>query len=325
MNSGVNLKNKSTIQSPEISVIIPFYGDAKDLSRCLEGLSKQNFNFDFEIIVAESGNDPKVEDLINSKNNAHLISSSSLMYPGKARNLGATYSKANLLAFIDADCIPAPGWLSEICSSLKNGNDIAIGPVINLYPFHPVASVDNIFLFIDFQKHRSLKNIDHFAGCNFGISKDLFYKVEGFPEDTEIAEDTIFSEKAIRKGKVYFNKKMVVKHSGRKSIKGLKRHHESFGFYKGYLNFQVSSAQNNLRKNYFYPVILGFRRLIYILIRTLQWNPVGLFRIIFFSPLLFLGISSWITGFRKGEQKFLSETTIQNYRSTLKNSNKEHV
>jgi glycosyltransferase involved in cell wall biosynthesis len=325
MNSDFKLKTHSLVKSPVISVIIPFYGDLNDLTECLEGLSNQNFNFDFEIIVSESGNDSKVEDLINFMDNAQLISSSSLMYPGKARNLGVKYSNASLLAFIDSDCVPSPCWLSEIYFSLNNGNDIVIGPVLNLYPFHPVASVDNIFLFTDFQKHRSSKNINHFAGCSFGISKKLFYVAERFPEDSEIAEDTIFSEKVLKKGKVCFNKKMIVKHKGRKEIKQFKKHHEKFGFYKGYLNLKTSSSNKNYRKNYFYPAILGLRRLIYILIRTLQWNPVGLIRVIIFFPLLLLGISSWIRGFRNGELKFISEISIHDYGITLDNSNKEHI
>ncbi len=105
MNLTDNKKNNSKIQTPVLSVIIPFYGDIKDLSKCLEGLSYQNFNFDFEIIVTESGNDPKVFSLINSVHNAQLVSSSYLMYPGKARNLGVKYSKANLLSFIDSDVV----------------------------------------------------------------------------------------------------------------------------------------------------------------------------------------------------------------------------
>ncbi len=308
---------------PEISVIIPFRGDKKELSGCLEGLNKQNIKKKFEIIIVESRNNLGSELLINSINDVLVISSSLTMYPGKARDLGVKYSRADLLVFIDADCIPVPDWLSECYSSIKNGNDIVIGPVINLYPFHPVASIDNVFLFSDFQKRRPQKNIAHFAGCNFGITKELFDETGKFQEDVEIAEDTNFSKFALQKGKIYFNKKMIVKHSGRKEYSEFIKHHESFGFYKGYLNLKTSHSQDRLKENYFYPILLGAKRLIYISIRTLQWNPVGLLRIIFYFPFLLIGISAWINGFRKGNRKFLSEMSSSSATISLKNSQKK--
>src|SRR3989337_3345121 len=323
MNSAGNIKVRSKIRSPEISVIIPFHGKVQDLTKCIAGLKHQNFNFKFEIIVVESGNDPGVGYLINSIDNAALVTSSYLMYPGKARNLGVTYSTSKFLAFIDADSIPEEDWLSEIYFSLKKGNDNVIGPVINLHPFHPIATVDNLFLFIDFQKHRSSRNVDHFTGCSLGMTKDLFYKAGEFPENIKIGEDTKFSESALKKGKIYFNKKMIVRHSGRKNYSDFKKHHWSFGFYRGYFNHKILPKESKFRRNYFYPVLLGSRRLLYITIRTLQWNPVGLLRVIFYSPFLILGISAWIDGFRKGNQKYLSEINFQSTNIPLENSLKE--
>ena len=319
MDSSVNIRVRSNVSSPVISVIIPFYGEKNDLFKCLGGLKKQNFIFEYEIIVVESHSDPATVELIKFSDKTTLISSDSLMYPGKARNLGIASSTADLLAFIDADCVPELNWLPEIYSSLKRGYDIVIGPVLNLYPLHPIASVDNLFLFTDFQKHPSLKNFHHFPGSNFGITKELFYKAGKFPEDIQLAEDTLFSESALRKGKILFNKNVIVRHSGRKNFAGFKKHLESFGFYKGYLNLR-SAPQNKLRRNYFFPVLLGLKRLAYITIRTLQWNPPGLFRIIFFFPFLMFGISAWITGFRKGNRKFLSETGSGNSEIFLKDS-----
>ncbi|MEJ2617999.1 MAG: glycosyltransferase [Ignavibacteriaceae bacterium] len=301
-----NIRTDSNVQVPELSVIIPFSGCSNDLYKCLERLRNQTFARNFEIIVVESGSDSGVQKLASSLHNAKIISSSSLMYPGKARNSGVKHSKADFFAFIDADCVPVKGWLSAIYSSLKKGNDIVIGPVINLYPFHPVASVDNLFLFTDFPKQRRSKKFEHFAGCNFGITRDLFQKIGGFNEDMKIAEDTKFSESAITKGKIYFNNKMIVRHSGRKKLSGFKKHHESFGFYKGYLNHQGSYTKSKLRNNYFYPVLLGFRRMIYISVRTLQWNPAGILRIIFYFPVFILGLSAWIKGFREGQSEYLA-------------------
>ncbi len=307
MNLRVNSKDHSQIFSPLISVIIPFYGDIKDLRNCLQGIQKQNFNEAFEIIVVESGNDPKVKQLISSIPNTVLISSSSLMFPGKARNLGVADSVANYLAFIDADCVPLPNWLSEIYSSLTNGSEIVIGPITNLYPFHPVASVDNLLQFPDFQKRRPSTKITHFPACNLGITKQLFNRTGGFREDVVTGEDVIFSESAISNcnDKIFFNSRLEVKHSGRKSLNQLIKHNESLGFHRGYLSLKISPGRNKYRGTFLFAFLFGFRRLAYISLRTLQWNPISLFRIVFYFPILILGLSAWVKGFWKGNQKYL--------------------
>lgn len=298
---------KSTLV--EISVIIPFHGEKNDLLRCIKALSNQSINLNSQIIVVESGYQPEVKELINKDHNINLISSHSLLFAGKARNLGVANSTAKLLAFIDADCVPSLTWLSEVYSSLINGNEIVVGPVINLYPLHPVASVDNLIQFLDFQKHRSPKGIDHFPGCNFGITKELFTKSGGFPEETDIGEDTKFSEIVLKglKAKISFNKKMTVQHSGRKELTSFLKHHVNFGYYRGYTKHGISSVYSKFNSSFVYSIIFGIKRLIIICIRTLQWNPAGLLRIIFYFPCLILGLSAWVIGFIKGNQKAMEE------------------
>jgi hypothetical protein len=85
------------------------------------------------------------------------------------------------------------------------------------------------------------------------------------------------------------------------------KHNESLGFHRGYLKLKISPGHKKFLSNFFYSFFFGCKRLIYISIRTLQWNPVGTLRIIFYFPFLILGLSAWVKGFRKGNQKFLAE------------------
>jgi glycosyltransferase involved in cell wall biosynthesis len=295
--------------APQVSVIIPFHGSKDDLLICLNGLKKQKTNINFEVIVVENGNLHSLKSDLHSLHNVKLKSSKEVMYPGKARNIGAASSSSNILAFTDADCVPSPNWISEIFKSIMKGNKIVIGPVTNLYPLHPIASVDNLLQFPDFQKYRTSNKIAHFPGCNFGMTRVLFNKTEGFPEDVVTGEDVKFSESAIRicEDKISFNTKLIVQHGGRKNIKSFMNHNDSLGFHRGYLNLKISSSRNKYRYTFLYAFLFGIKRLIYISIRTLQWNPLGLFRIVFYFPLVILGLSAWVIGFWRGNQKFLEE------------------
>ncbi len=303
-----NIEDKKTLIA-QVSVIIPFHGNKDDLVNCLKGLMNQKTDINFEILVVESANVFSIKDYINSFQNVKLISSQDLLYPGKARNIGVANSSSNLLAFIDADCVPPANWLEEVYSALKKGNEIVIGPIINLYPFHPIASVDNLLQFPDFQKRRRSNKIAHFPACNLGITKMLFLKAIGFPEDVIIGEDIMFSEVAINKnnGKVLFNPRLVVKHSGRKQIISFLEHNFSLGFYRGYLSLKISSDRNKFRGTFLYALLFGIKRLVYITVRTLQWNPTGVFRIIFYFPFLIIGLSAWMIGFWKGNKKLMKE------------------
>ena len=43
-----------------------------------------------------------------------------------------------------------------------------------------------------------------------------------------------------------------------------------------------------------------YSKLGYIVFCTVQWNPVGLLRIIVLLPILLLGLAAWVKGFRHG-------------------------
>ncbi|MFW9929581.1 MAG: glycosyltransferase, partial [Candidatus Thorarchaeota archaeon] len=257
---------------PELSVIIPFHGEKKYLEKCLEGMLNQKSGLKYEIIVVESENKNDIKDLACSYPNIIFISSDTLLYPGRARNLGVNKSNSEFLAFIDADCIPETDWASNIFSSLNDGYDIVLGPILNLYPAHPIASVDNLLVFPDFQKSHPSKSFIHFPPCNLGITKKLFIESGGFPEEIKIGEDTKFSRSVLRKcnPKIIYNNKIIVRHSGRKNFVQFMKHQQSFGYNRGYSDSKKNIAGSELKKNFLYSFFYGCRRRSYIFIRTLQ-------------------------------------------------------
>jgi GT2 family glycosyltransferase len=63
-----------------------------------------------------------------------------------ARNLGVRHARGAVVAFIDDDCLPDPGWLAAIADGFAAHDDVAVitGPVHPLPPrganVHPVSS-----------------------------------------------------------------------------------------------------------------------------------------------------------------------------------------
>lgn len=288
------------MRKPVISIIIPFHGAKDDLKVCLDLLKTQTFTFPCEIIIVKSGRDSEVNSITNKIPNVLLLCSDKVMPPGFARNLGVKHSSAPLLAFTDADCAPSPGWLLELYNSLQE-NEVVIGPVLNLYPFHPFASVDNLLQFTDFQKYGN-NAVSHFPACNLGMRKEVFLNTHGFPENLLTGEDVYFSQQVIKSGiKVFYNKELIIRHSGRRTFSGLLKHNRTLGYYRGLYQLKIKSfaAEKN---PLLYSVYYSLRRFLYITIKTLQWNPSGLLRLLFYFPIFAAGLYAWGRGFYYGSK-----------------------
>src|SRR6516162_6863980 len=96
---------------PQISVVIPSYRAAATLPRVLAALEPQVAGQTREVVVVDSSGDGSIDDLAFRFPWARFVALDERTLPGRARNLGAQLTQGELLAFLDADVIPAPGCL----------------------------------------------------------------------------------------------------------------------------------------------------------------------------------------------------------------------
>ncbi|NJO81248.1 MAG: glycosyltransferase [Cyanobacteria bacterium RM1_2_2] len=128
-----------------VSVIIPVFNDAERLKLCLTALENQTYPPDrYEVIVVDNGSDhpESIRAAVEPYDNGRFASEPS---PGSyaARNLGLSLAQGEVIAFTDADCIPAPNWIErgiiQLCQTPNCGQ--VVGKV-NLFfadPQHPTA------------------------------------------------------------------------------------------------------------------------------------------------------------------------------------------
>ena len=91
-----------------ISVVIPHYNAPEHLARVVEAIRAQDVADEVEIIVADDGSDhvPHVPG-------ATVVSQDDLGFrAAAARNLGASHARGEILAFLDGDTVPEPGYLA---------------------------------------------------------------------------------------------------------------------------------------------------------------------------------------------------------------------
>ena len=100
-------------------MIIPTHNSERTIVNCINSLISQSFPRErFEIIVIDDGSTDETTNLAKSAG-ADLVVGTEPCFQGKARNVGVSNSRSNLLAFIDSDCEAQEGWLNSILQGLE--------------------------------------------------------------------------------------------------------------------------------------------------------------------------------------------------------------
>ncbi|MBN9335934.1 glycosyltransferase family 2 protein [Devosia sp.] len=179
-------------EQPAVSVIIPHLNDADGLRLCLTALAAQQVDRPIEIIVVDNGS-RELPDFATSLVPGLRLLREPTPGPGPARNLGAAMAEAPLLAFIDADCVPAPGWLASILGHFDSHpeTDFAGGD-IRIRPARPgrmsaVEAYENVY---SYRTRLYVERYGFAATGNMVVRADVFRSVGPFGgigsmEDTE--------------------------------------------------------------------------------------------------------------------------------------------
>jgi glycosyltransferase involved in cell wall biosynthesis len=119
----VAMKSKLT---PFVSIIIPVFNDNDYLSLCLNALAVQTYPLDhYEVIVVDNNSDEDVQLVTDSFDFVSLLHEP---IPGSyvARNRGIKAAKGEVIAFTDADCIPAPNWVEQGVAALYSEDNVGL-------------------------------------------------------------------------------------------------------------------------------------------------------------------------------------------------------
>lgn len=94
-----------------MSVVVPARDAASTLPSTLTALAAQDLGRPFEVLVVDDASRDATAEVAR----AHPVVTALLVArgegPGAARNLAVAAARAPVVAFTDADCVPAPGWL----------------------------------------------------------------------------------------------------------------------------------------------------------------------------------------------------------------------
>ena len=225
------------------SIIIPVRNGEMHIGRCLESLTKLEFDGKFEVIVVDNGSTDATGSIVRSylpRLKIEILQRPKL-HVGAVRNAGAEKAQGRSLAFLDADCAVAPSWLSTANRILNQHREAVIGAQ---YALPPEAGWPSRVWTRYFLDHKQGKT-SYVPGGDLLIDAQLFRRIGGFDPALRSNEDSQFCSRAKASGiPVLTFKELAVVHFG--AEKDL-RHFARRQFWHGSNVLNAAGLKGNIR------------------------------------------------------------------------------
>ena len=119
----MTLESRPLPHRPTVSVVIPVKDDAVMLRRCLRALAEQTEPPD-EIVVVDNGSRDDSADVAHAAG-ARVVECAATGIPAAAAT-GYDHATGDLVLPLDADSLPAPTWIADLCRDFARRPDIAV-------------------------------------------------------------------------------------------------------------------------------------------------------------------------------------------------------
>jgi len=168
---------------PLVSVIVPVFNQEMALRGCLLALHGQTYPRDrFEVIVVDNGSTPPVS--VPADMAGVRVGCESKPGSYAARNRGIAMARGNIIAFTDADCVPAADWIERGVAAVERLDRAGmVGGRIEITvrdPRHPTAA-ELFELVLGFRQDAYIR-WGFAATANVFTTRDTLARVGGFNE-----------------------------------------------------------------------------------------------------------------------------------------------
>jgi cellulose synthase/poly-beta-1,6-N-acetylglucosamine synthase-like glycosyltransferase len=218
----------------KISMITTLYNEGENILAFLKSYGLLTKLPD-EFIIVDGGSNDGTIDLIKKFSDEHKSLNIKLIVDetcskkysvspvAKGRNVAIRNANYDIIAVTDAGCILTDNWLEEIVKPFTINKDIDV-----------VMGKNKFFIKNDFQKryepYALHENVYQPSSRNLAFKRSMWKKVNGYPETSLTAEDTLFNinlKKA--NAKFYFNPRAIIKWEGPKNLLELKQKQIGYG------------------------------------------------------------------------------------------------
>ena len=203
------------------SIIIPTFNGGEKFAAVLDAVSHQMVDFDFELIIIDSGSKDGSLKKVSHIPNAQVIEIDQRDFQhGRTRNQAAAHANGEYLIFLTQDAVPADKfWLSNFVHAMRKFPDAAAGfgrhfahreasPFLRKEIFDHFEGMKNFPLLLNagtdidrwVRRDETYRQILHFFSDNNSIIKRSAWNMQLYPE-VEYGEDQLWCSEAMNRGK----------------------------------------------------------------------------------------------------------------------------
>ena len=137
LDAGVAHPQVAPVLHPDVTVVVPVRDRTDGLARLLAALRADPGTARCPVVVVDDGSaDPAAVAAVATR--ARIVRHERARGPAAARNAGLRVAGTALVAFVDSDCVPEPGWLATLAGHLADPRLALVAPRITaLDPAQP--------------------------------------------------------------------------------------------------------------------------------------------------------------------------------------------
>ena len=212
---------------PFVSVVVPLFGSAASITPTLQALERQTYPRDrYEVAVVNNGAGVDLEPLAHKFPRIIHVSEER---PGAyaARNRGVRATRGEILAFTDADCIPALDWIRRGVEALLEHPEVdVVGGKVTMVARHPERpnAVELHQLVHAFPQEYFVHTLRFATTANLFTSRRVFEQNGAFEAALLSGGDAEWCQRLCAKGgQIRFAPAAEVRHPARRTLRGLIR------------------------------------------------------------------------------------------------------
>lgn len=171
-------------RTPTITVVVPTHGRIGAAARLVRTLQAQRLpdGQSFDVVVVDDGSPVPVEITAEDAGTLPVrVIRQARRGPAAARNAGVEVSDAALVAFIDDDCEPAPGWLAALSDAALRHPGCGLGGlVVNRLRDNPFSETSQLIVTFLCNYYGSGPTARFFTSNNLAFPSDALRQAGGF-------------------------------------------------------------------------------------------------------------------------------------------------